>query len=77
MKNKLMNIFGKSKPTPQQAFEGLKILADVAKENYKVVSLVHLLSFVNDSDKKMYIDYLNVNSNHKIEYPKNISDLCL
>ena len=52
-------------------------MAYFAKEKHKVVSLVHLLSFVNDSDKKMYIDYLNVNSNHKIEYPKNISDLCL
>ncbi|MDQ6962166.1 MAG: hypothetical protein Q9M28_06495 [Mariprofundaceae bacterium] len=31
-----MSIFSKSKLTPQQAFEGLKMFADVAKENHKV-----------------------------------------
>ncbi len=36
MKNKLMSIFSKSKPTPQQAFDGLKMFADVVKENHKV-----------------------------------------
>lgn len=36
MKNKLMSIFGKTKPTPQQALEGLKMFADVVKENHKI-----------------------------------------
>jgi len=36
MKKKLMSIFRKTKPTPQQAFEGLKIFADAVKENHKV-----------------------------------------
>jgi len=36
MRNKLLNVLGKSKPSPQQAFEGLKIFADVIKENRKV-----------------------------------------
>jgi len=31
-----MSIISKSKPTPQQAFEGLKIFVDVVKENHKV-----------------------------------------
>lgn len=36
IKNKLMSIFRKSKPTPEQAFEGLKIFADVVKENNRI-----------------------------------------
>lgn len=36
MNKKLKSILGKSKPSPQQAFDGLKVLMDVAKENHKV-----------------------------------------
>lgn len=36
MKNKFMSIFSKSKPSPQQALDGLKIFADVVRENHKV-----------------------------------------
>lgn len=36
MKKTVMSIISKSKPTPQQAFEGLKIFVDVVKENHKV-----------------------------------------
>ena len=33
---KLMNIFRKTKPSPQQALDGLKMFADIVKENHKV-----------------------------------------
>ncbi len=36
MKNKLISVLSKNKPTLEQALEGLKIYLDVVKENHKV-----------------------------------------
>ena len=36
MTRKIRSLLGKAKPTPQQAFEGLKIFADVVRENHRV-----------------------------------------
>ena len=42
-----------------------------------VFSIIELLSFHNLDDKIKFINYLNINSNNKINFPKNISELCL
>ena len=36
MKNKLLSLIGNSKPSPQQALDGLKIFAEVVKENRRI-----------------------------------------
>lgn len=36
MKSSLLKMLSTSKPTPLQAFEGLKMLSDVVKDNHKV-----------------------------------------
>lgn len=42
-----------------------------------VFSIIELLSFNKKSQKNMYLEYLNSNSNKKIKFPKNISEICL
>ena len=64
MKNKLMSFFSKSKPTPQQAFEGLKIFADTIKENHKVTE--------EETTKRDYISAMKEFEIKKIQAQKEV-----
>ncbi len=51
-------------------------MAYFAKAGYLVYSLIDLIDFAKNSDKEMYRNYLNENSNYKINFPSQISEIC-
>jgi hypothetical protein len=48
----------------------------LSAQSDKVYSLIELFKFKDESVKQNYIDYLNENSQHKIKYLFDTSELC-